>query len=144
MSILPLLGFTVFVFGLPLNSSAKSGGPFPRLLPPAEEFQLTLREDNRGRLPLGPSCEGEGSRTVMCRTFTVVLQNRGLHTVRISGLSCFEPSITFEGKEQNSGSGWEILSQPGKPTCNRLDWTNTRLRPGEQTQYRTRLISERR
>src|SRR5262249_50181653 len=94
--------------------------------------------------PLGASCEGDASRTLMCRAFTVTLQNTGRHTVRISGLSCFEPSITFERREPNTSSGWWPVSQPGKPTCNTLDWTNTQLRPGEQTQYSTRLLSQRR
>jgi len=133
------------VFGLPLNcSSAKSAGPFPRLLPPAQEFDLVLREDQRSQLPLGPSCDREASRTLMCRAFTVTLKNVGAHTVRISGLNCFEPPITFERIERTSSNGWWPLSQPGTSTCKTLDWTDTRLRPGEQTQYSTRLLSQRR
>jgi hypothetical protein len=121
-----------------------NAGPFPRLLPPPEEFHLTLQEDPQSKLPLGASCGGEASLTVMCRAFTVTLENAGSHTVRLSGLNCSEPTITFERKEPNSSSGWWPMSQPGKPTCTTLDWTNTRLRPGEHTQYSTRLISQRR
>jgi len=143
-TLLPFTGAPL-VFSLLLNlSAATSFGPFPRLLPPAQEFNLVLREDPRSRLPLGPGCVGEASRTVMCRAFTVELKNIGAHTVRLSGLNCFEPSITFERRAPNFSSGWWPLSQPGTSTCNRLDWTNTRLRPGEQAQYSTRLLSQRR
>jgi hypothetical protein len=124
--------------------AANNDGPFPRLLPAAEEFRLTLREEPQSKLLLGPSCGGEASLTLLCHAFTVTLENVGSHTIRISGLSCFEPSITFEIKQPNSTTGWWPLSQPGNPACKTVDWTNTRLRPGEHTQYSTRLISQRR
>jgi hypothetical protein len=125
-------------------SAANKDGAFPRLLPSAEEFRLILREDPQSKLLLGPSCAGEASLTLMCRGFVVTLQNVGSHIVRIDGMSCAEPSINFEMKQPNSSSGWWTLSQPVKSTCLTREWTNTRLRPGEHTQYSTRLISERR
>jgi hypothetical protein len=114
------------------------------LLPSAKEFHLILRKDPRNDLPLGPGRGAEASLTLVCRAFTVTLENAGTHTVRVSGLKCFEPSITFEKKEPNSSTGWWPVSQPGEPSCETLDWGNTRLRPGEHTQYSTRLISPRR
>jgi hypothetical protein len=142
---LVLLRVAALMVGLFVDcSAAKSDGSAPRLLPPSDEFLLVLREDAQKPLPLGASCEGEASRTLMCRAFTVTLQNTGPHTVRISGLSCFEPSITFQRNEPHSSSGWWPISQPGKPTCTTLDWTNTRLQPHERIQYSTRLLSERR
>ena len=124
--------------------ASSNDGPFPRLLPPAEEFHLALREEPHSELPLGPSCIDEASLTLMCHAFTVTVENVGQHTVRISGLSCFEPSLMFERKEPNSSTGWWPISQPGNPTCKTLDWTNTRLRSGERTEYSTRLVSSRR
>jgi hypothetical protein len=86
--------------------AANKDGASPRLLPPAEEFQLILREDPQSNLPLGPSCAGEASLTLMCRAFVVTLQNVGSHTVRIDGMSCAEPSINLEMKLPNSSTGW--------------------------------------
>jgi len=70
----------------------KGTGPFPRLLPPAEDLHLVLCEDPQSALPLGPSCGGDASQTLLCRTFTLTLENASTHTIRISGLRCFEPS----------------------------------------------------
>jgi|GEM_PF-3535477 len=113
-------------------------------LPPADEFRLTLSEAPERSIPLGPSCEDEASQTLACRAFTLDLENTGKHTVRISGLECFEPQITFSRKEPDSSSSWWPMSWPGQPTCKQSKWTNVRLIPGEHTQYRTRLISPRR
>src|SRR5215472_6867394 len=141
------------LFGALFHCAVVNGsGPFPRLLPPADELHLVLREEPQSQLPLGPSCGGEASLTLICRAFTVTLENASPHTIRISGLRCFEPqitfwtnrSITFETKQLNTTPEWWPMSQPGQPTCRALDWTNTRLRPGEHTQYSTRLISPRR
>lgn len=141
------------LLGALLHCAAVSGaGPFPRLLPLAKDLRLTLREDPQKQLPLGPSCGGEASLTLLCRTFTVTLENESSHTIHISGLRCFEPSITFETnrpitfvmKELKPTGDWWPISQPGTPTCKTLDWTNTRLQPGERMEYSTRLISRRR
>jgi hypothetical protein len=121
-----------------------AAGPFPRLLPPAEELRLSLKEAPQSTLPLGQSCGGEASLTLLCRAFIVTLENGSTNTIRISGIECFEPSINFELKDPKSSTGWWPVSQPGKPTCDALDWTNTRLRPGERLQYATRLITPRR
>jgi|SRR6267378_1633996 len=141
------------LFGTLFHCTAASGaGPFSRLLPPGEDLHLVLREDPQSQLPLGPSCGEEASLTLLCRTFTVTLENASTHTIHISGLRCFEPSITFETnrpitfetEERKLTGEWWPISQPGTPTCKTLDWTNTRLRPGEHMEYSTRLISPRR
>src|SRR5258708_6277366 len=87
------------------SGSAAMGGQFPRLLPPAEDFHLTLREEPQSDLPLGPSCEGEASVTLLCRAFTLTLENASKHTIHISELSCFEPDVVFERTAANSSSG---------------------------------------
>jgi|SRR6516165_6189831 len=133
----------VFCF-LAFGSPATAQRPFPRLLPPAEDFRLTLREERYSKMPLGPSCGGEASLTLPCRPFTLTLENASKHTVHISEIRCFEPDVVFEKREPRSSSGWWPVSQPGKPTCNTLDWVNIRLNPGEKTEYTTRLISPRR
>lgn len=117
-----------------------------RLLPPTEDFRLTLQEAKQADLPLGPSCEGEASLTLMCRPFILRLENVGAHTVRISGLHCEEPWITFEKKlPAGFSSKWWPISQPEQPRCETpLEWTQTRLRPGEHIEYATRLVSPRR
>jgi hypothetical protein len=129
-----------------VNCKVASGaGSAPRLLPPAEDLHLTLTENPQSDLPLGPSCDGEASRTLMCRAFTVTFENASSHTIHISGLRCEEPWIRFERElPPNSGSIWWPISQPEQPRCETLDWTNTRLRPGERTEYQTRLVSARR
>ncbi len=141
------------LFGALFHCAVVSGsGPFPRLLPPADDLHLVVQEDPQSQLPLGPSCGGEASLTLLCRTLTVTLENASPHTIRISGLRCFEPSITFEtnrpitfeAQELNAAAEWWPISQPGNPGCKTLDWTNTRLRPGEHMEYTTRLISPRR
>jgi hypothetical protein len=119
-------------------------GPFPRLLPPPEDFRLTLRVEPHSDVPTGPSCNGEASLTLLCRAFTLTLENASKHTVHISGLRCFEPDVVFEIRRPESSSDWWPISQPGKPTCKTLDWVNIRLKPGEKTEYTTRLISPRR
>lgn len=141
------------LFGVLLSCAvANAAGPFPRLLPPAEDLHLVLREDSQSQVPVGPSCGGEASLTLLCRTFTVTLENASTHTIHISGLRCFEPSvtfetsrpITFEAKRPEPMAEWWPISQPGNPSCKTLDWTNTRLRPGERIEYSTHLISPRR
>src|SRR6267143_1279142 len=90
---------TVLVLcSLPAAPAAMAGGPFPRLLPPAEDFHLTLREEPHSDLPLGPSCGGEASLTLLCRAFTLTLENASKRTIHISELRCFEPDIVFEKK----------------------------------------------
>lgn len=121
--------------------AANSDGPFPRPLPAAEEFRLILREEPQSKLPLGPSCRGEASLTLMCRAFVVTLENTGSHTVRLNGVSCADPWISFEMKQPNSSFAWWPVSAGRKPSCQRGAWTNTRMRPGESIQYSTRLIS---
>lgn len=123
---------------------AAAPSPFPRLLPPAEEFRLTLSEESNSDLPLGDSCGDVASLTLLCRSFVLTLQNTSSQTVRISEIRCIEPNIIFELKQPKSSSGWWPISQPGKPTCDTLDWINIQLKPGEKTQYATRLISPRR
>jgi len=123
---------------------ARAGGPFPRLLPPAQDLHLTLREDPHSHAPLGPSCSGEASLTLPCKAFTLTLQNASKYTIHISELRCSEPTVVFERKRPSSSSGWWPISQPGKPDCSTLDWINLRLKPGQKTKYTTRLISPRR
>ena len=124
--------------------SAMAEAPFPRLLPPPEDFRLTLREEPHSNVPPGPSCKGEASLTLLCRAFTLSPENGSKHAIHISELRCFEPDVVFEIREPRSSSGWWPISQPGKPTCSTLNWINIRLKPGEKTEYTTRLISPRR
>ena len=126
------------------SSPARTDGPFPRLLPPAEDFRLILSEDPDPNLPPGPSCGGEAGQTLLCRAFTLTLENVGNRTVHISLIKCFEPDIVFEIARPSSSSGWWPVSQPGKPSCTSREWLNIRLKPGESTEYSTRLISPRR
>jgi hypothetical protein len=130
--------------GLAGCSTATAGAQFPRLLPPASDFHLTLREKPHGHSPLGPSCGGEASITLTCRAFTLTLQNASKHTIHISGLRCSDPYVVFEEKEPRSNPGWLPISQPGGPPCTTLDWINLRLKPGQKIRYTTRLISPRR
>jgi hypothetical protein len=139
-----LVAICLVFCSLVCGSSAIAREPFPRLLPPPEDFRLTLREEPHSEMPLGPSCDGEASLTLLCRAFTLTLKNASRHTVHISELRCFEPNVVFEIRRPESSSGWWPISQPGKPTCGTLDWVNIRLKPGEKTEYTTRLISPRR
>ena len=53
-------------FGALFDCAVVSGaGPFPRLLPPVQDLHLILREDAQSELPLGPSCGGEASLTLI-------------------------------------------------------------------------------
>lgn len=139
-----LVAISIVFCSLVCGPSAIARGPFPRLLPPPEDFHLTLREEPHSKMPLGPSCSGEAAFTLLCRAFTLTLENASKHTVHISELRCFEPDVVFEIRLPKSSSGWWPISQQGKPTCNTLDWVNIRLKPGEKTDYTTRLISPRR
>jgi hypothetical protein len=139
-----LVASSLLFCSLACSSSAIARGQFPRLLPPSEDFRLTLREEPHSEIPLGPSCGGEASLTLLCRAFTLTLENASKHTVHISELRCFEPDVVFEIRQPRSSSGWWPISQQGNPTCNTLDWVNIRLKPGEKTEYTTRLISPRR
>ena len=68
------------LFGTLVHCAVVSGsGPFPRLLPPADELHLVLQEEPQSQLPLGPSCGGEASLTLLCRTFTLTLENASPH-----------------------------------------------------------------
>lgn len=118
--------------------------PFPQLLPDAGSFELTVREDSGSSLPLGPACSSETALTLACRAFVVTLRNVGVHTVHLSRISCQEPVVTFEMKEPNSSSGWWPISQVTRPRCAPWVYENIRLRPGETTEYRTRLVSQNR
>src|ERR1700722_16801542 len=120
--------------GLPGVSSAK---PFPQLLPPANEFELTLREDPNSKLPLGPSCGAEAGLTLACRAFVVTLKNVGGHTVHLSRIGCQEPVVSLEIKEPNSSSGWMGISQVTRPPCTPWSYVNLRLKPGESADYMT-------
>lgn len=105
--------------------------------------RLTLREDPHSEIPLGLSCSGEASLTLLCRAFTPNLENAGKHTVHISDLRRFEPNTVFEIRQQSNSACWPV-SQPGQPTRKTLDWVNIRLKTGEKTEYTTRPISPRR
>jgi len=64
--------------------------------------------------------------------------------VHLSRIACQEPGVTFEMKEPNSSSGWWPISQISRPSCIPWIYENLRLRPGETTEYRTRLVSRNR
>lgn len=132
----------IYRFAAPPNST--SAEPFPQLLPDAESFELTIREDFASSLPLGPACGGEASLSLACRAFVVTLKNVGAHTVHLSRIACQEPVVNFEMKEPNSSSGWMSISQVSHPHCTPWIYENLRLRPGETTEYRTRLVSKNR
>lgn len=134
-----LVALALFAASFPHRSLAQS--PFPQLLPPASDFELTLREDLNSKLPLGPSCGGEAGLTLACRAFVVTLKNIGQHTVRLSRINCQEPVVNFEMKEPGSSSGWAPISQVSRPRCTPWAYVNLRLKPGESTEYATRLTS---
>jgi hypothetical protein len=110
----------------------------PRLLPPADSFGLTLREQPNSTLPLGSSCGGNAGMTLTCRAFVVTLENLSKQTVRVAS-DCKERRIVFERKEPHSSSGWWPVSQ--STGCRTVEWQNVRLTPGESTAFETRLIS---
>jgi len=120
---------------------AAAGGDFPQLLPPASDFELTLREDPNSKLPLGPSCGGEAGLTLSCRAFVVTLKNVGNHTIHLSRFRCQDPNVIFELKEPNSSNGWWTISNGGHPACTPQAYENIRLRPGENAEFTTRLVS---
>jgi hypothetical protein len=117
---------------------------FPQLLPDAGSFELTIREDAASSLPPGPACGGEAALTLACRAFIVSLKNVGVHTVHLSRFACQEPVVSFEMKEPKSSSGWWPISRVSRPLCTPWIYENVRLRPGETTEYRTRLVSQNR
>lgn len=119
--------------------TASTQSPFPRLLPPADDFHLTLREDSQSNLPLGPSCTGEAALSLTCHAFAVTLENRSQHTVRLSS-DCKEPDFMISIKEPHTSGGWLPVSR--RSDC-RYDfhWGNLRLQPGERVVFQTRLIS---
>jgi hypothetical protein len=132
---------TLSMFPAPPSSLAEQ---FPRLLSGAESFELTVREDSASSLPLGPACGGEAALTLACWAFLVRLKNVGVHTVHLSRLACQEPVVRFEMQEPNSPSGWLTISQISRLQCTPRVYENIRLRPGETTEYRTRLVSSNR
>jgi hypothetical protein len=133
--------FALVAFAASCSRIALALGPFPQLLPPASEFELTLREDLDSKLPLGPSCGGEAGLTLACRAFVVTLKNIGEHTVHLSRIDCQEPVVNFEMKEPKSSNGWWPISLVARPRCTPWTYVNLRLKPGESTEYTTRLIS---
>lgn len=133
---------SIFMFSVCLPLPAV--GNAPQLLPSADEFRLTLAEDRRNTLPLGPSCTGEAAPTLTCRAFTVTLENLSKKSVRISWGGCNEPEIRIDRKEPHSNSGWWPVSQIKRETCSPMTWASIRLKPGEKNTYTTRLISPRR
>jgi hypothetical protein len=122
-------------------SAAFAQSPFARLLPPATQFHLTLREQAHTNLPLGSSCGREAAQTLTCRAFVLTLENASTHTVRLSEIGCQGPSITIWRREPRSGGGWVPVSQPLRPPSAMLTWSNLRLTPGDRTEYETRLIA---
>jgi hypothetical protein len=128
------------------RSTFSIAGDFPRLLPPANDFRLTLREDPHSALPLTASCEGEAEQTLTCRAFVLTLENLSEQTVRLSGHTCGDPEIRIDRQlpASSSTSEWLPVSEPRHDPCPAGSWTNTRLRPHEKTNFETRLISPRR
>lgn len=130
-----LLGLTVLISATPVTQ-------FPQLLPNADNFALTIRENPSSTLTLGPSCGGEASRTLACQAFTATLKNIGARTVRLSRVRCWEPAVRFEIKQPGSSTGWWPVSvYPYSTACKPLTFENLRLRPGETAQFETRLVS---
>ncbi|HXE31175.1 MAG TPA: hypothetical protein VN515_05185 [Terriglobales bacterium] len=119
-----------------------AAGQFPQLLPDPDAFVLTIRENPGSKLPLGPSCGGDAAVTLACRSFIVTLKNVGGRTVHLSRPNCREPNVGFSKKQANSSTGWWPISQPSYSTlCDPLTFQDLRLRPGDETQYETRLVS---
>jgi hypothetical protein len=140
-----MLGDTsLLICSLACGPLTSAQGSLPRLLPPAEEFRFTLREDPQSKLPLGPSCSGEMLLTLSCSAFTLTLENRSAHTVRIGESNCSDPGILFMIKPPGFTGAWLTVSRPGRPTCYPPESVNIRLKPGEKTEYTTRIISPQR
>jgi hypothetical protein len=129
-----------------VSATAHTQSSFPRLLPDASEFRITLRElsgSEAATVPLGPSCTGDQGHPLPCRAVSLTLENLGSHIVRLSGLRCSESEIRIERVEPNSSSHWWPVST-GVSKCmgvKELPWTNIRLRPGEHIVHKTRLIA---
>ncbi len=132
------------LFFILLLSTCALAQPFPQLLPNAKSFELTLHENTGSTPPLSIACGGEAAKTLACRAFVVTLKNIGVQTVHISRITCQEPNVLFEEKDPHSSSGWWPISEVSQPTCAPRDYKNLRLRPGETTEYKTRLISRNR
>jgi hypothetical protein len=140
LSVMRRLIMALAACGLALAcSTASTQSPFPRLLPPADDFHLTLREDSQSNLPLGPSCTGEAALALPCHAFTVALENNSQHTIRLSS-DCKEPDLMISIKEPHTSGGWLPVSR--RSDCRHdIHWGNLRLQPGERVVFQTRLIS---
>lgn len=134
-----LFGATAIV--LVISACSPLSAATDRLLPPAEDFHLTLQHLPQSDIPLGPSCGGEASLTLPCQAFKLKLQNLSLHTIHISENRCAEPRVVFWKKMPSSSSGKWPISQPGQGACAARDWSDVRIRPGETAEYTTRLIN---
>jgi hypothetical protein len=128
--------FLIAIFWVALASPCFAENPSHRLLP--EELRLTLAEDQHSTLPLDPGCEGLAGASLTCRALILTLENDGSRTIRI-GEICSKPSITIELRMPKFNTGWWPVSRPKHSPCSSTEWTNVRLRPGERTQYSTRL-----
>lgn len=111
------------------------------LLPPANDFRLTVVGVHHSTVPLGPGCTGEAEQTLTCRALVVTLENLSKKTVRISWPDCSEAPIQIDRKEPNSGRGWESVSTLRPGTCRPMAWAGFRLRPGEKNVQSLRLNS---
>ena len=134
-------GFSVLCCSVVLCAIGAAEGP-PQLLPDASDFRLTLAEDPHSSLPAGASCTGEAGLTLTCRAFLLTLENASKNdTIRISWANCVGPLIRIDRKEPQSSSGWWPVSQVQGKACSPPAWSNLRLKPGEKTNYATRLIA---
>lgn len=111
-------------------------GALPRLLP--GDFRLTLKKEPQVSLPSIAGCRGVASQTIPCQVFSVTLENRSGHAVRVSGDNCNDPRVSFEVRPSTASGSWSSASGPKGVNC--FTPTNLRLKPGETTRYVTRLI----
>ncbi|HEY1806673.1 MAG TPA: hypothetical protein VGG45_19540 [Terracidiphilus sp.] len=118
------------------------------LLPPANEFRVTLAEAPDAKLPPAPACGGEAAGTLTCRAFTVTLENIGTHTVRLSGLDCADPEVRLETPAPFP-TGWYPVGEH-RDDCHgvqssdsekvAIPWKNVRMKPGDRYSFTGRFM----
>jgi hypothetical protein len=122
--------------------------PLAPLLPPANEFRVTLAEAPDAKLPATPACGEEAAGTLTCRAFTVTIENIGTHTVWLSELDCADPEVRLETTAPNP-TGWFPVGEH-RDSCHNaqysesekaaIAWKNVRMRPGDRHSFTGRFM----
>ena len=132
----------LILFSLVSSPALRPAGPFPRLLPPSDQFRLTLREERRSKIARGPECAGEASLAFVCHVFSLTLKNNSKFTVLIIE-DCYGPRIRFESKKSSPSVYWQSIGyEKDTASCDGRGMVDVRLKPGQKTESATRLVSE--